>query len=154
MATEYFSRLYTYDNHVNRQVLAQLRQLGTVGEQSRNVFSHLLQAKKLWMWRMRGEDYRTLIVWPELSWEECELLIEENEQDWTKFIAGLDDVALDHEVAYTNSKGNQFSSPIREILTHVLIHGGYHRGQIASAVRRGGAEPLLTDYIAWTRGEV
>lgn len=100
---------------------------------------------------MRGDDYRSLVIWPELSWEECETLIEENDRDWTGFLGGLREEDLDREVIYVNSKGTEFNTPVRDILTHVLIHGGYHRGQIALAMRNAGAEPLVTDYIDWTR---
>lgn len=151
MSPEYFAELYTYDNRMNRQVLDRLRTLGEVDERTRKIFSHLLQTKKLWMWRMRGDDYRSLVIWPELSWEECETLIEENDRDWTGFLGGLREEDLDREVIYVNSKGTEFNTPVRDILTHVLIHGGYHRGQIALAMRNAGAEPLVTDYIDWTR---
>jgi uncharacterized damage-inducible protein DinB len=28
-----------------------------------------------------------------------------------------------------------------------VVHGGYHRGQIAAAVREAGGEPAYTDFI-------
>ena len=34
----------------------------------------------------------------------------------------------------------------------LLLHGAYHRGQIALLLREGGAEPAPTDYIAFVRG--
>jgi uncharacterized damage-inducible protein DinB len=36
---------------------------------------------------------------------------------------------------------------VEEILTHVVIHSAYHRGQIASDVRAAGGVPAYTDYI-------
>jgi uncharacterized damage-inducible protein DinB len=38
------------------------------------------------------------------------------------------------------------------MLTHVAMHGSYHRGQIAAALRAGGDIPSPTDYIAFVRG--
>jgi uncharacterized damage-inducible protein DinB len=36
---------------------------------------------------------------------------------------------------------------VEEILTHLVIHSAYHRGQIASDLRAAGQEPAYTDYI-------
>jgi len=37
------------------------------------------------------------------------------------------------------------------ILSHVIIHGGYHRGQIAILLRQAGSDPAVTDFIAYVR---
>jgi uncharacterized damage-inducible protein DinB len=34
----------------------------------------------------------------------------------------------------------------------VALHGAYHRGQIAAALRGAGAVPEPTDFIAFARG--
>lgn len=34
-----------------------------------------------------------------------------------------------------------------DILTHVLMHSAYHRGQIASHMRANGKTPAYTDFI-------
>jgi len=36
---------------------------------------------------------------------------------------------------------------VQDILTHVLLHSAYHRGQIASQVRSSGEQPPYTDFI-------
>ena len=151
MTTDYFAELYRYDSLMNRRVLEQLRSLDRLDERGRKILSHLLQAQKLWLMRMQGEDYRSLVVWPELSWEECEEVIKRNTLEWDTFIAELEEEELDREITYRTSKGDEFRSSFRQILTHVLLHGSYHRGQLALTVRQSGEEPLLTDYIAWVR---
>jgi uncharacterized damage-inducible protein DinB len=41
------------------------------------------------------------------------------------------------------------------VLTHVVLHGAYHRGQIAADLRAAGLEPPYTDFIeAARRGEI
>jgi uncharacterized damage-inducible protein DinB len=55
-------------------------------------------------------------------------------------------------VPYRNSAGLAFESTVEDILLHVCLHGSYHRGQIARAVRQGGATPAPTDYIGFIRG--
>lgn len=38
-------------------------------------------------------------------------------------------------------------------LAHVVLHGSYHRGQIALLTRAGGGTPAATDYILFIRSE-
>ncbi|NIP57628.1 MAG: damage-inducible protein DinB, partial [Gemmatimonadetes bacterium] len=45
----------------------------------------------------------------------------------------------------------EFRTPIGEILLHVLLHGSYHRGQIALRMRDVGEEPVNTDLITFVR---
>ena len=59
---------------------------------------------------------------------------------------------LQRKVAYRNSAGLAFESTIEDMLLQVVLHGCYHRGQIAMLVRGAGAEPSPTDYIAFVRG--
>ena len=61
------------------------------------------------------------------------------------------DAGLDEVFDYKNLKGEPFSSPLVQILDHLVFHGAYHRGQIAAQVRAEGGTPILTDYIQFTR---
>ena len=62
-----------------------------------------------------------------------------------------DEGALARRVAYRNSAGRAYESSVADIVTHVSMHGGYHRGQIARQLRSAGREPPYTDYIQFTR---
>ena len=48
---------------------------------------------------------------------------------------------------YKNSKGEAWTSSVLDVLTHVVMHSAYHRGQIASVMRAGGGTPAYTDFI-------
>jgi uncharacterized damage-inducible protein DinB len=67
-------------------------------------------------------------------------------------VAGLTPDAAARRVTYRNSAGREFASPVEDILLHVALHGAYHRGQIAAALRGAGAVPEPTDFIAFARG--
>ena len=54
---------------------------------------------------------------------------------------------LEEGVGYRNSLGEYWTSTAGDILTHVAMHGGYHRAQIAAALRERGREPVYTDFI-------
>lgn len=54
---------------------------------------------------------------------------------------------LSQAVSYKNSKGELWTSTVQDVLTHVLMHSAYHRGQIASQMRANGQTPAYTDFI-------
>ena len=58
---------------------------------------------------------------------------------------------LARTIVYTNSKGEPWSSRVSDVLMHVVLHGGYHRGQIAADLREAGFTPAYTDYIEAVR---
>jgi uncharacterized damage-inducible protein DinB len=91
-------------------------------------------------------------VWPDLSLEQCAALVQANQRALADYVDALTPERLSRGVTYVNSAGRQFTSSIEDILLHIALHGSYHRGQIAWALRRGGSVPMATDYIAFVRG--
>jgi uncharacterized damage-inducible protein DinB len=76
----------------------------------------------------------------------------ENVAVFRDLVSRLTPDLLEKPVTYRNSAGDQFTSTVEDILTHIALHGSYHRGQIAASVRAGGDTPSPTDYIAFVRG--
>ena len=93
-----------------------------------------------------------LAVWPTLSLDECDKITPENAAQFRKIVNGLTGDALERGITYKNSAGEQYTSTLEDILTHVFMHGSYHRGQIASLIRAAGDTPAPTDYIFFSRG--
>ena len=52
---------------------------------------------------------------------------------------------------YVNSKGGEYNTSVYDVLNQIFTHGYYHRGQINSALRGNGLEPVSVDYITYTR---
>jgi len=136
------SRLFTYNDWANRQEVARLGAIATPTRAVR-ILAHIIAAEWLWIARLRQSEPR-LAVWPELTLEQCASEIETLRDAWNGY---LHEAALDTVIRYTNSLGEQWSNRVDDVLTHVIIHGAYHRGQIATIVREGGDEPAYTDYI-------
>jgi len=63
----------------------------------------------------------------------------------------LGEEGLSSIVKYSNFRGDEFKTPAAEILTHVTMHGTYHRGQMATAMRAEGHTPADTDFITFAR---
>lgn len=147
MLKEYLQRSFRYDAWANRKILAALTQLSETDERSRAVMAHLLMAQKVWLTRLRVEDSSGLAIWPGLTLQECVSLLDENERGMQQFLTALAPERLPEKIAYRTSTGVERQTAIVDILTHVMLHGSYHRGQLAVAIKRRGAEVPMTDYF-------
>jgi uncharacterized damage-inducible protein DinB len=112
--------------------------------------AHILSAQKLWLERILKQPQSTP-VWPPLAIDDCTTLADEMSVAWPQVLTRLGNQfapgSLDDKVEYRNSKGEVWSSRVEDILTHVLFHSAYHRGQIALQMRAAGMEPAYTDFI-------
>jgi uncharacterized damage-inducible protein DinB len=113
------------------------------------LFAHVVAAEHLWLSRIDSQRAR-VAVWPSLSLDEIAALDAENRARFDDLLERPGDT-LEQRIAYRNSAGNSFDNSVGEILTHVAMHGHYHRGQIARAMRSAGREPVYTDYIGFVR---
>jgi uncharacterized damage-inducible protein DinB len=136
-------RLLRYDTWANQETLRSLKQ--SAPPRSLRWMAHIVGAEYLWMARLRRHN-ATLPVWPELDVETCGERLNELSRLWPGYLEDTRD-SFTEEVPYTNSKGEAWTSTVEDILTHVVIHSAYHRGQIASDVRASGGVPAYTDYI-------
>ena len=143
----HFHRQFAYNAWANREVLKGLEKMNPPPPAAVRWLAHILAAEQLWYTRLQRQSTQGFIVWPEWTAEECvgELLRTINL--WESYLAGLTTEMLLHSITYTNTKGEAWQNTVSDILTHVIIHSGYHRGQIAADVRRTGAEPAYTDFI-------
>jgi uncharacterized damage-inducible protein DinB len=108
--------------------------------------AHILSAEQLWLERLR-QTTQSLAVWPDFTADECRVRIGELAELWREYFAQLSPPALSQQIAYKNSKGEPWTSIVQDVLTHVLMHSAYHRGQIATLMRAAGRAPASTDFI-------
>lgn len=147
----HLQRLYQHMVWADSQILECLQ--AAPEQRSLRLFSHLLAAEQVWLCRLREQDSSALPIWPELSLTECAALAQQTRAEYALYVDQLLDAALASTVTYRNSKGVEFTTSVPDILTHVALHGSYHRGQIAAVVRASGAEPVNTDFISFVREE-
>ena len=143
------ARLIRYDAWANRETVASMRAAGNLPPKALKVLGHLVGAGRLWLARLEESPAGPPAVWPELSLEEAARGVEELAARWRGFLA--DGRELERKVSYPNSKGEPWTSSVADILMHVVSHGGYHRGHIASELRAAGFTPAYTDYIEAVR---
>lgn len=142
--------MFKHLHWANQRILETL-QNGEENKQVKKLFSHILHAENVWYTRLKGADSSHLPIWAEVSLESCVEMINQNHQNYGEFLATISNTNLDHLVLYKNSKGTEFHHSIRDILTHVALHGQYHRGQINQLLRAVDLEPINVDYITFRR---
>lgn len=146
MSMERLRREWSYDAWANAEVLRHLQRESLPPANAVGLFAHVLGAQSEWLARLEGAK-SSLAIWPKLTLDELGLEHERLRAGWTRFLEALSDAGLERQVSYTNSKGQPWKTSVEDILEHVLMHGAYHRGQIASALREAGITPPYTDYI-------
>jgi len=114
-------------------------------------YAHVLGAESVWLDRLLSRKQR-FAVWPELSSSEASALAASLRLEYADYVASLTSDSLDTRVAYVNSAGQSFETPVSDILLQVFLHGQYHRGKINLVLRQAGLPPTPTDYIAFARG--
>jgi uncharacterized damage-inducible protein DinB len=109
--------------------------------------AHLCGADWVWLERFHGRSPRELPAAEEVT------SLAALRARWTQVEDGLRAFAdtltperLAQPLSYVSFKGDPFTYPLGETLTHLVNHGTYHRGQIATLLRQLGKSPATTDY--------
>jgi uncharacterized damage-inducible protein DinB len=114
------------------------------------LFAHIASVEHLWHARIQGET-ASYAVWPSLTVAESRSLAATYAGVYEDLVRSADADALDRRVHYRNSAGKEFHSSVRDIVTHVAMHGSHHRGQILQRLRAAGQEPPYVDFIQFAR---
>ncbi len=143
-------RMYRSMYWANREVLRSLRDSPAAWEVALPLMSHIVVVEQFWLSRLKRER-ASGSVWPQLTLDECEALAAESVENYTAFFQELGESDLDETVRFQDSKGTEYTMATVDILIHVVTHGTYHRGQVATAVARSGGQSVNTDYINFAR---
>jgi len=114
------------------------------------LLAHIAAAEHLWYARIAGVT-PIHAVWPDLSPSEARDVARAHADRFTQLVSRSGEPGLTRIVSYRNSAGRDFQNSVRDIVTHVTLHGSYHRGQIARIIRASGGDPPYTDYIQFMR---
>lgn len=137
-----------YNMWANTESLNSVRRAANPPDKAVALPAHIVGTEWVWLERIKQSGNST-VVWPEWwTFDQTAGEIQESAAAWRELLEGAD---LDALVSYANSKGERFENSIAEIAMHMLFHGTYHRGQIATLLRQSGSEPAYTDYIHYVR---
>ncbi|MBL7754888.1 MAG: DinB family protein [Chitinophagaceae bacterium] len=119
----------------------------------RHCLHHVAAAEKIWLLRITGQTPQSM---PQPDPNELPSLLIER---WLHGSAALlqtvekmPEQELSGMVKYQSLNGTENQNFLHEILSHVLLHSTFHRGQIVHMLRQLGLSELpATDYIVYTR---
>lgn len=151
MLLEQIHRLVEHAAWADALVADAIEKQDMVTDSTIELFAHVLGAEEVWLSRLEQRS-ATLAVWPTIPRAQLAETAAAIAHAYKAYMSRLTNADLASEVAYKNSIGQAFRTPICEILVHVALHGSYHRGQVAMRMRHDGAIPAPTDYIAFVRG--
>ncbi|HEY3295492.1 MAG TPA: DinB family protein [bacterium] len=142
----HFRKLFEYDEWANREVIEAIRVSGAPpSPQVLKRLGHIVGAEAMWLARWRQQASPK--VWPELSLAQCEQELSDIAKGWHDQLRMITPEQLDGKITYVNSKGEPWANLVSDVLTQLVMHSAYHRGQIASDMRAAGLEPAYTDYV-------
>lgn len=150
-SVNHYHEQFQYEHWANSEVLLTLENHFTSIPEAGKLFAHILAAQQIWLTRLQNENWRHLAVWPAYDLGQVKKIHTRQLSLWEDYLKTLTGPGLSSVVSYHNSSGKLFETPIGKVLDHVLLHGAYHRGQIALLLRQGGFQPPATDYIVYTR---
>jgi uncharacterized damage-inducible protein DinB len=115
---------------------------------------HAADAMDIWARRIDGENparRRTDDEVPTL--DDAARLLRAGHAAFDRLLDGLSPERLAAVWSHADIAGNVHRQPLWSVFRHVVNHATYHRGQVASKLKRLGIDPPSTDLIAWARRE-
>lgn len=143
--------LFRYTRWAHDRVLDALQAADEAPARAVALFGHLLRAQDVWYGRVQGTEHADLDLWAETTLPACAERLGASTRRWETILRERVPDDLDQGIAYTNSKGTPFETPLRDIFYHVVNHGTHHRAQIALLLREADTAPPATDYIYYLR---
>jgi uncharacterized damage-inducible protein DinB len=126
------------------------KDLGSSLKSVRDTVVHIVSAQWIWISRWKGEvpkgmfnagDYPTQASIRE-KWEPLAAQL-------AGFVAEQTEESLAKPLTYKNLKGEQFSTPLGQLMLHTTNHSTYHRGQVTTLIRQLGAQPISSDLVVY-----
>lgn len=151
--------LYDFNEWANERTIASLRalpeadyvrDLGGSWPSLRATFVHVAGATDAWAERFGGKDVLVLPKETDLpKFDDAVRVLVAAQEKHRKHLKNLTRDKLERPFSWTNLSGEVKTSPFEIVVRHVVNHQTYHRGQIASMVRRVGGKPIATDMVRW-----
>ena len=127
------------------------RDFGTADKSIIGTLTHTYGGDRVWLARVRGDTPQGL---PGSEIHDLPRLREAWLQvgmDWMSWAAPLTDADFLHAISYRDLKGNPWTTPLWQVVLHVVNHATHHRGQAAGFLRTLGHTPPPLDLIAYYR---
>lgn len=149
MSTTYLKQLLDHEHWASVGIAETLQTLDTIPEKAKSIFDHLIAAHEAWYARTQSTAPSIELWWQNIPVADYKILLDNFHNLWLKL---LDEPgSLERKYTYKNSRGQQFTNDLSEILTHLCLHQQYHRGQVVTLIRPVADKVPVTDFIAYLR---
>ena len=114
---------------------------------------HIWDAESIWLDRLKGNPGNSK---PGNSFkgsfkDACANFLETS-FELQQFVAAIGELNVRHQIEYKSINGKPNSSTFQEVITHIVNHGTFHRGQLITMLRCAGFTNLdSTDLITYYR---
>lgn len=140
-----------YDQWAALRICETAMNAGEIPERFAVLISHVLAAQTIWLDRMEGKT-ASGDVWPLYPKETWAERINGNSERLFAFISSCAD--FNRTIDYTNTQGKAFRNSVNQILSHLFMHGQYHRGQMMQLLRPHVEKAPALDMISYFRENV
>jgi uncharacterized damage-inducible protein DinB len=138
------AKLVAHTQWANRAWLGFVAEKTPADEWMWQRISHILLGERAWFQRIAGETPDRQI-WLRLDSARLEELLDAHGRIYADLLAG----DLTRVIAFQRFTGEQYQSPVGDILLHLVLHGVHHRGQMATRASAIGVPPVNTDFIQY-----
>ena len=157
--TDDLAALFAYNRWADARMLEACRQVPPERYASevvpgwaslRSTVAHIAGATDLWVRRFLGQSADGFVPESELATPDDAARLLANAHDALDRLAReLSPEQRTAPFTYRNLRGQVATAPLWAALRHVVNHETYHRGQVASKLKRLGVEPPVTDFVYW-----
>ena len=159
---EYLINLLDYNSWANDEFFKVILQLSPheINKQRksfmnsiRNSLNHLLVIDKIWLANMKKETH-TFDHLQTILFEDIDMLWDAKKKEEIiikKYTSNLSEHDLLELVDCELIGGNRVSMSRSMIITHLVMHGGYHRGIIAEMFGQIPLPPIAQDITIWEK---
>ncbi len=144
----FFNNLFDYNFICNKKLIEFCENTKNLPDEVTKLFSHILNAHAIWNARILDQpinidvwQVHDVTLWADMHYQ--------NQRTTFGILTNQED--FDILIDYQNSKGENFSNTLQDILFHVINHSTHHRAQINNVLKKHSLQPLVTDYIFYKR---
>lgn len=159
-AAEY-RRWFDYEKDAHAKVLRSLesvpaeRRSTPEFQRAVSIFAHIVAGRTVWLSRLGMIKADKPPLFPtDVSLSKLADDLRIIQDHWDGYLRRVTDAELQQFAEYQSYDAGRFRTRVEDILTHMMGHSLYHRGQIAMLVRTAGGEPASTDFIYWCRESI
>ena len=149
--------LFNYGHWANQELFSRIADLspeqfvqpvaGSYGS-IRNTLVHTLSAEWGWLDRCGGHTRGPALVADNYPTLESLITQWSQVQAWqSEFLSGLQNEDLERVIEFSFGTGEKQRQQMGDLLTHTILHGVHHRGQVALLLRLLGVAPENFDYL-------